>query len=118
MKKHSYKLILLGLLEVVIILFMAYHQNSEASVIHPTAIQYNNDALKKESLKILETKCNSCHRKQNPFMVFKAKNMSKKAAKIYTQVFIKQRMPKGDEVKLSAVEYTTLKNWLNTENIF
>ncbi|WP_137089867.1 hypothetical protein [Mangrovivirga cuniculi] len=118
MKKHSYKLILLGIIEAAVILLIAYHQNSEASVIHPTAITFNNDTLKKESLKILETKCNSCHRKQNPFMVFKGKNMSKKAAKIYTQVFVKQRMPKGDEIKLTSKEYATLKKWLNTENIY
>ncbi len=73
--------------------------------------------LKEEAFSILDTKCNICHRKQNPFMIFKMKNMEHRAKKIYTQVFVKRRMPKGDEITLSMQEYATLKNWLNTLNI-
>lgn len=67
---------------------------------------------------MLDTKCNVCHRKQNPFMVFKEKNMEKRAPKIYQQVFIERRMPKGNETRLTPVEFTTLEKWLSTEQIF
>ncbi len=77
----------------------------------------NTDPIQKQALEILETKCNVCHRKQNPFKVFNSKNMNRHASKIYTQVFVKKRMPKGDKVKLSNEEYDTLKKWLNTQNI-
>jgi len=77
-----------------------------------------NEELQKEALKILELKCNVCHKKQNPFMVFKEKNMEKKAPKINQMVFIERRMPKGDEIKLSKEEYTQLKNWLASLSIY
>lgn len=76
------------------------------------------EALKKEALKILELKCNVCHKKQNPFMIFKEKNMEKRAPKINQVVFIERRMPKGDEIKLSKEEYTQLKNWLASISIY
>ena len=73
--------------------------------------------LKQEALEILEQKCNTCHRKQNPFMIFKAKNMEKRAPKIYEQVFRTRRMPKGNENPLSAEQYRALKTWLLTQNL-
>ena len=75
-----------------------------------------SDTLKQAALEVLQTKCNFCHRKQNPFKVFSDKNMTKHASKIHKQVFVKQRMPKGD-TKLTDSEYETLKNWLSTQNI-
>lgn len=74
------------------------------------------DTLKQTALSILQTKCNVCHKKQNPFKVFSEKNMAKHAPKIHKQVFVKQRMPKGD-IKLTTTEYTVLKQWLSTKNI-
>ena len=74
------------------------------------------DTLKQAALSVLQTKCNVCHRKQNPFKVFSVKNMEKHAPKIHKQVFVKQRMPKGD-IKLTAMEYSTLKEWLSTQTI-
>lgn len=74
------------------------------------------DTLKQAALDVLQTRCNVCHRKQNPFKVFSAKNMEKHAAKIHKQVFVKRRMPKGD-VKLTSVEYDKLEKWLSTQNI-
>lgn len=73
--------------------------------------------LKKQVFTILDTKCNVCHRKQNPFKIFRLKNMDKHAPKIYEQVFIKRRMPKGDKIKLTEQEYQTLKQWLTTKNL-
>ncbi|MCB0644483.1 MAG: hypothetical protein KDC44_22720, partial [Phaeodactylibacter sp.] len=69
------------------------------------------DDLKTEAFRVLELKCNSCQRKQNPFMVFNEKNMVKRAPKIYKAVYVDRRMPKGDDIKLSDQEYDTLKEW-------
>ena len=75
------------------------------------------ETLKTQALKILDMKCNVCHKKQNPFMVFKEKNMSKRAKKIYQMVFVERRMPKGNEIQLTDDEYDKLKEWLSTEEI-
>ena len=97
--------------------------------IHPTTstnhrvnnvplVVYNeavNENLKKTAaLKILKNKCNVCHKKRNPFMIFKEKNMDKRAKRIYKEVFVTKRMPKGDEVKLTEDEYKILENYLLT----
>lgn len=74
--------------------------------------------LKQAAFEILKTKCNLCHRKKNPFRVFSLKNMDKNAKRIYKQVFVFQRMPKGDQVKLTDEELTTLKHWLKSKNTF
>ena len=71
--------------------------------------------LKTKAYQILDNKCNVCHRKQNPFMVFSEKNMDKRASKIYQQVIIKNRRPKGNEIKLTSEEYSLLKNWLDSQ---
>ena len=73
--------------------------------------------LKEAAFQILDTKCNVCHRKKNPFMVFTPKNMEKRISKIHKQVFVYKRMPKGNEIKLSSEEYETLKNWLESQSI-
>ncbi len=73
--------------------------------------------IKQNALSVLENKCNVCHKKQNPFKVFSAKNMNKHADKINTQVFIEKRMPKGNTIVLTPQEYQTLKSWLNSLNI-
>ena len=78
----------------------------------------SNPALKLEVFEILNSKCNVCHRWQNPFMVFKLKNMENRAKKINRMVFIERRMPKGNKIKLTSEEYTRLKNWLSTLNIY
>ncbi|MEQ9300084.1 MAG: hypothetical protein RIF33_16040 [Cyclobacteriaceae bacterium] len=75
------------------------------------------EVLKTEALEILDTKCNVCHRKQNPLMIFKEKNMAKRAAKIYKMVFVERRMPKIDGTPLTFEEYATLEKWLFTQNI-
>ncbi len=73
---------------------------------------------KLNALKVLQTKCNVCHKSRNPGKVFNLDNMSVLAPKIYKQVFLKKRMPKGKTNKLTNEEYVTLQNWLNTENIY
>jgi len=73
--------------------------------------------LKAEAFAILDTKCNTCHRKQNPFRVFTLKNMDRNAKRIFKQVFVYRRMPKGNAPRLTDLEYQTLKLWLNTLNV-
>ena len=73
--------------------------------------------LKLAAFQILETKCNVCHEKKNPRRVFNLENMSELAPKIHKQVFVKKRMPKGNEIRLTSEEFDTLKNWLLTEKI-
>lgn len=72
--------------------------------------------LKQDAFQVLNTKCNVCHRKQNPFKIFSLKNMEKHASKINEQVFIKQRMPKGDRIKLTDEEANILKAWISSQN--
>lgn len=66
-------------------------------------------------LSILDIKCNVCHRRQNPFMVFKSNNVEKRAPRIYRAVFVQRRMPKGDEIRLTEQEYSTLEKWLQSK---
>lgn len=105
---------------ILLIIFIAktVFANSSKNHIPNTNSYTGKEELKKEALKILELKCNFCHKKQNPFMVFKEKNMEKRASKINQMVFIERRMPKGGEIKLSKEEYTQLKNWLASLSIY
>ncbi|MCB0662056.1 MAG: hypothetical protein KDC24_04915 [Saprospiraceae bacterium] len=81
---------------------------------HSMVIQ---DDLKKAAFTVLDTKCNVCHRRQNPFMVFNERNMERRAGKIHHQVFVAKRMPKPEGKALTTEEKRTLKNWLLTQNI-
>ncbi|MEQ9165827.1 MAG: hypothetical protein RLO12_06205 [Fulvivirga sp.] len=73
-------------------------------------------SLKEEAFKVLQTKCNVCHQKRNPGKVFTQSNMADYAAKIYEQVFVKKRMPKGNKIQLTESEVSTLKKWITTTN--
>ena len=90
----------------------------EAKTVEPAISGMNAEDLKLNAFEVLKTKCNICHKKQNPFMVFNEKNMTRRARKIYQMVFVKRKMPKGDEISLTDREYTTLENWLLTQDIF
>lgn len=74
----------------------------------------SHGVAKTKAFRILKTKCNVCHVKQNRKKVFTLDNMDFFAAKIHKQVFVKKRMPKGKEITLTNSDYTTLKNWLKT----
>jgi uncharacterized membrane protein len=73
--------------------------------------------VKAAAFEILQSTCNVCHKKQNPFKVFSLKNMDKHAPKIYKQVFVYKRMPKGNQIQLTEAESQTLSAWLNSQNI-
>ncbi|MFK8162188.1 MAG: hypothetical protein AB8H12_06955 [Lewinella sp.] len=71
--------------------------------------------LRPAAFRILDAKCNGCHRKKNPFMVFKTKNMDKRAKRIYRAVYVQRRMPKADGTPLTAAESDSLRRWLQTQ---
>lgn len=75
----------------------------------------SQDLLRDAAFRILETKCNSCHRKRNPFMVFREKNIDKRAPRIYQAVFVQRSMPKANGIPLTPAESDTLQQWLKTK---
>ncbi|NQZ77724.1 MAG: hypothetical protein HRT61_16715 [Ekhidna sp.] len=117
MKARLNTIVWLGAI-TVLILFSSFDTPGEATKQNQMKISVADNTLKKQALKILETKCNVCHRKQNPLMVFKEKNMSKRAKKIYKMVFKERKMPKGNDIRLTNEEYITLEKWLFTQEIF
>lgn len=85
------------------------------------AAQNNNatttaDSIRSAALTVLQYRCNTCHTRQNPGKVFTPGNIDAFAAKIYQQVFVKRRMPRG-KAKLSSGEQTTLLQWLKTQTV-
>lgn len=82
------------------------------------ALPRSDADLRRAALEILDTKCNVCHRKKNPFMIFNNKNMTKRAPRIYRMVFVERRMPKGNEIRLTNEEASTLQKWVFTQEIF
>lgn len=74
-----------------------------------------DDDARKAAFTVLQQKCNVCHRTDNPGKVFTIDNMEALAPKIYKQVFVKQRMPKGRNIRLTAEESGVLKNWVATK---
>ena len=117
MKEPSFKMLLPGLIVAILILNSSDLNSSQSASVSLGWNSYKTQ-LSKEALTILETKCNVCHRRQNPLMIFKEKNIAKRAPKVYKQVFLEKRMPKGDEIRLSQEEYRTLEKWLFTQKLF
>jgi uncharacterized membrane protein len=74
-----------------------------------------DDDLKKAALGVLVQKCNVCHQSANPGRVFTAGNMESLAPRIYKQVFVKRRMPKGRTIRLTGEEEQQLKSWLERQ---
>jgi uncharacterized membrane protein len=72
-------------------------------------------AVKDSALKVLNEKCNICHRRQNPRKVFTDANMDKLAPDIYKQVFVKKRMPRGNTISLTEADQKALTDWLRTK---
>lgn len=110
----------IGILSTGFILLSAFDPISELSLSQKdqSLVLKVNDELQRQAFKILDGKCNVCHRKKNPLMVFSLKNMAKRASKIYKQVFVKRRMPKGNEIQLTSKEYATLEKWLHSQNLY
>lgn len=108
-----------SIITISVAVFFAAFQAPSSVQKKTTAVsaQHISVDLKADALEILQQKCNVCHRKKNRKKVFTEDNMSALAPKIYKQVFIKQRMPKGNKIKLTTEEYTLLRNWLYTEDL-
>lgn len=106
----------LGVLTPALMVVSAFNTPTDLHEKHHVRTDHD-DQLKKEALEILNAKCNGCHRDQNPLMVFKEKNMSRRARKIYRTVFVEKRMPKGNEIRLTRAEYNQLEKWLKTQKI-
>ena len=111
--------ILMGIITTLVITTVDSYNSNGAT--DESIAQHFSKALDKSSkekaYKILESKCNICHRKRNRRRVFTKENMDTWANDIYKQVFIKKRMPRGKKVKLSPDEYQDLLTWItNTKN--
>ncbi len=117
MKKLLIHLFLIGLLVSNFQLFTAFKKSEiNVDLAEQSFVRKADPEIKKEAFEILKSKCNVCHKRKNPFKIFSLKNMDRHAKKIYKQVFVYRRMPKGDSVKLTDEEYQTLKNWLKSKN--
>ncbi|MBN4062289.1 hypothetical protein JYU20_03735 [Bacteroidales bacterium AH-315-I05] len=107
-------LILLSILSSPFLL-LQQQQEIIAKTEHSEFNQGPNPKL--NAYKILQAKCNVCHLAKNPRKVFTIYNMDLLAPKIQKQVFVKKRMPKGNEIRLTQSEYDVLEKWLETQNI-
>lgn len=99
------------LLLVAALASFPFHPNRAAT----RGVPSDNARLKQTALSVLTQKCNVCHSVYNPGKVFTADNMESLAPKIYKQVFVKRRMPKGRDIKLTPEEEQLLKGWLETK---
>ncbi len=72
------------------------------------------DPVKTKAFEILTNKCNVCHKKLNRRRVFNEENMNEWSTDVYKQVFIKKRMPKGKNIKLTGEEYQDLLTWISS----
>lgn len=72
------------------------------------------DSTQIKAFDILSNKCNICHQKRNKRRVFTQDNMNPWAQDVYKQVFIKRRMPKGKNIKLTNSEYQQLLTWITS----
>lgn len=112
MKRKLISILAAGILTAAYILLTIFEINGKELSQNASFRSPSNEQHKIIAFEILDAKCNTCHRKSNPFMIFKMKNISKRAERIYQVLFEVRTMPKGDEVKLTTEEYTTLKKWL------
>lgn len=119
MKHQSQHMLWLGILQAALALIFSITYKPEVhSLARIGSVKTDStELLKADALRVLQAKCNICHKKQNPFMIFKTKNMEKRAPKINNMVFISGKMPKGDQYTLTQKEFDTLKYWINTLNL-
>ena len=102
----------LALYAVGITIFLSVNTFKSLATTHETTSKTQNTDPKTDAYNVLKTKCNVCHVKSNPRKVFNLNNMEVLAPKIYRQVFVKKRMPKGTLFQLTTNEYKALENWL------
>lgn len=107
----------LGVMSAVMMVVSAFNTPVDHNRNYHGLSDYD-DQLKKEAFQILNPKCNVCHCDQNPVLVFKENNMTRRAEKIYRTVYVEQRMPKGNEIRFTRAEYTQVDKWLRTQKIY
>ncbi len=91
--------------------------NTTSEGITPIIVENSVRSEKTTAYEILNKKCNVCHARRNKRRVFTLENMTPWVDDIYTQVFIKKRMPKGKKIKLTTTEYQQLLTWItSTQN--
>jgi uncharacterized membrane protein len=78
----------------------------------PTTPTQAPSALQDAAFEVLSLKCNSCHSKINRRRLFTKTNMNTWSEDVYTQVFVKKRMPKGKKNQLTLQEKQQLINWI------
>ncbi|BFP42543.1 hypothetical protein FGF1_33880 [Flavobacteriaceae bacterium GF1] len=114
---------MITLVKLIVTISFSYLANS-SSIAAPLAeskvrnSEYVSIALaersKERAFQILENKCNVCHERRNRRRVFTMGNMDSWAEKVYKQVFVKKRMPKGKNIKLTSNEYQDLLTWISS----
>ena len=84
--------------------------NTDAGLMMPSG--YIDDSVKGLALTVLETKCNSCHKKRNSFRILTLANMDQNVKKINKQVFVLGKMPKKEGEALTDTEKDILAKWI------
>ena len=105
------QLIVTGLLMTAALAGLPFHESNAAG----KTLRTGDPGSRKAALLVLVNKCNVCHQYSNPGKVFTAANLDELAPKIYKQVFVKRRMPKGRDIRLTPEEEQQLREWLETK---
>lgn len=100
-------------LYISISLYISHNSESTTKYYQPSVSFEQGLNPKEEAYKILNNKCNICHKKKNKRRIFSLNNMDQMSKDIYKQVFIKKRMPQGKDIKLTTEEYSTLLTWIS-----
>jgi len=97
---------------VAVLVFGSVGFSLTASETSISPYEKEKDPIKQVAFKVLEAKCNGCHKIQKQDYVFTLDNMDTFASSIHKQVFVKKKMPKGPGNELSIDESAALKKWL------
>ncbi|UOY05902.1 hypothetical protein L0P88_18420 [Muricauda sp. SCSIO 64092] len=114
---------MIALVKLIVTISFSYLANS-SSIAAPLAenkirnSEYVSIAIaessKERAFQILENKCNVYHGRRNKRRVFTTTNMDSWAEDVYKQVFVKKRMRKGKNIKLTLNEYQDLLTWISS----
>lgn len=105
---------LLIFISIVFNLLLTLSKDEERSMLRQHVVNDSAARFKLEAFAVLQNSCNVCHEQRNRNAVFSLNNMNAWGAKINEQVFIKQRMPKGNAVVLTLTDKAKLKKWIST----
>lgn len=98
------------------LLFVTLSFSSPKIISPPSSIETNSiqDSVRSNAFRVLEEKCNICHTTKRRVQNFTLKNMDSLVTEINSQVFIKEKMPKGKNNVLTEKEKNNLRTWINT----